>query len=365
MYIHFFANLSRYFFNKQLARYFPRFRFPKAVLLDETQFYHDTFSFPFAYRKNQKIHIYLPQHLKDSIHEIAIRQKNEDLFIHQWSKNKVIDFVIDRKIYPDLQISGKAKDKIILFRERLVPLPGTCNFRDIGGYYSTNKKSIKWGKVYRSDFLGKLNFNSWAILKELGIKTVIDFRGREERLKNIDKLPANINYIPIPIKQGEQEDMIKSALLRGEGNRLDGHQIMKDIYIFLVDAAFEQYRIFFQILKDENNYPVVFHCTAGKDRTGYAAALLQHFLEVDDQTIMHDYLLSNLYRHLENHILLEKGKFFLRKDILADFLKVKSEYLNITFNHIKENFQSVNRYAEAQLNVTTDDRKKLQKLLLE
>ena len=202
MYIHFFANLSRYFVTTQLARYFPQFRFPDPILLDEASFYHNSLNFPFAYRKDQRIHIHIPEELKKSISSVSIKQKNKELYNHLWSEQNQVDFILDRHLYPELHISGKADDKILSFRERLVPMPGTCNFRDIGGYITNEKKSVKWGKVFRADNLGNLNFNSWAILKELGIKTVIDFRGREERLKSIDRLPSNIRYVPIPIQQG-------------------------------------------------------------------------------------------------------------------------------------------------------------------
>ncbi|MBT28957.1 MAG: hypothetical protein CMO01_04775 [Thalassobius sp.] len=365
MYIHFFANLSRYFVTTQLARYFPQFRFPDPILLDEASFYHNSLNFPFAYRKDQRIHIHIPEELKKSISSVSIKQKNKELYNHLWSEQNQVDFILDRHLYPELHISGKADDKILSFRERLVPMPGTCNFRDIGGYITNEKKSVKWGKVFRADNLGNLNFNSWAILKELGIKTVIDFRGREERLKSIDRLPSNIRYVPIPIQQGEQEDMIKGALLRGEGNKLDAYQIMKDIYVFLVESAVEQYQMFFDILKDEKNYPLVFHCTAGKDRTGYAAALILHLLGVNKQTILHDYMLSNLYRHKENHILIEKGKFFLKKDILADFLKVQSDYLEQALSHIKSNYTSIDNYLKDRLKVTEKDKKSIADFLLE
>ena len=110
---------------------------------------------------------------------------------------------------------------------------------------------------------------------------------------------------------------------------------------------------------------MVFQCTAGKDRTGYAAALILHLLGVNKQTILHDYMLSNLYRHKENHILIEKGKFFLKKDILADFLKVQSDYLEQALSHIKSNYTSIDNYLKDRLKVTEKDKKSIADFLLE
>jgi protein-tyrosine phosphatase len=169
-------------------------------------------------------------------------------------------------------------------------LAGASNFRDLGGYPARDGRTVRWRQIFRSNHLGHVTEADIAILRGLGLKSAFDFRGVEERAAAICGLPE-IAVRSLPIEP------TVVATLRARGARApltmaDALEVMRDSYRGYVRHNTPHFRALFAHLI-EDRAPMVIHCTAGKDRTGFACALILHALGVPDHLIAEDYLLTN------------------------------------------------------------------------
>lgn len=168
-------------------------------------------------------------------------------------------------------------------------IDGAPNLRDLGGYAAADGRRIRRRIVFRSDDLSELSRADLIFLASLDIRTVVDFRDRREVELCPDRLPRTVvNLVNIPIEAGS----LMNAHLRGGYTRDNLMGMMVSVYRALVDDCRQAYRDFFAILSQPGNTPLLFHCTAGKDRTGVAAALFLLALGVDRKTVLDDYMLS-------------------------------------------------------------------------
>lgn len=175
---------------------------------------------------------------------------------------------------------------------RVLPLQGGRNFRDLGGYRTADGRTVKWGLLYRSGQMHDLTPADYATLQKLGIRTVCDFRDTRERTAEPTLWPAG--QTPKVLSDDYALDM-SSLKLPGDPSTWTHEQVvgaMTATYPKLLDQFRGQYRRMFAELL-AGDVPLAFHCTAGKDRTGVAAALLLTALGVPRATIVDDYLLSN------------------------------------------------------------------------
>lgn len=222
--------------------------------------------------------------------------------------------------------------------ERHLPMEGGFNFRDMGGIRTKDGKSIKWGKIVRSDDLHNLTGADLEYLSAIPIISIVDFRSEDEMKSAPDKLPASTkNYYPYSINPGNL-----NAAADGLDNlaTMNMDSVMMQINVMLVSdsASIKRYRDFFNLLQDEKNVPLLFHCSAGKDRTGMAAALILYALGVDEVQIMEDYLLSNKY------IGAKYAKYVEQYPELKSLFEVKREYVSAGINKIKADYGSVEKY---------------------
>jgi len=174
---------------------------------------------------------------------------------------------------------------------RVVPLSGATNFRDLGGYEGHGGRRLRWRRLFRSDHLGGLTPADHEVLAALGVAASFDFRGVDERAAAPYELPGIAQHslaIEPTVAQRMQE--ITEAGRALTVPVVEG--LMRDLYRGLVNERSHRFTEFFShLLRAEA--PVVFHCTAGKDRTGVAAALVLLALGVPRDTVMRDYLLTN------------------------------------------------------------------------
>lgn len=231
-----------------------------------------------------------------------------------------------------------------ILAENHLPMAGGYNFRDLGGIRTTEGRYVKWGKLFRSDDLVNLTEEDLHYLSSIPIFSIVDFRSGEEVKDAPDKIPGSVhNDYHLALSPGNLSvEHIKSNL-----NNMDFSKYMEDLNIHLVSdsACISRYREFFKVLQDKDNAPVLYHCSAGKDRTGLATALILYSLGVDEDTIMEDYLLSNVY--LKDKYAPMKERF----PQLAPMLSVKSEYLQAGLNKIKEEYGTVENYLVKVLGV--------------
>ena len=181
---------------------------------------------------------------------------------------------------------------------RLVPLEGTLNFRDLGGYRTGDGRRVRWGLVFRSDGLEGLTESDLAVLRRLGIRVVHDFRFELERQRRPSRLPGDgsilVEALPVGAEPSQERELL-DQVLAGEVTEI-GVDFMIGEYVRMLELGAASFGRLLASIADPERLPALFHCTAGKDRTGMAAALLLSLLGVDEETILDDYELSTTYR---------------------------------------------------------------------
>ncbi len=171
-------------------------------------------------------------------------------------------------------------------------LSGASNFRDLGGYPAMDGRTVRWRQIFRSNHLGHVSEADIVVLRGLGLKSAFDFRGVEERTAAICSLPEiAVHSLPI------EPTVVATLRARGASaplTRTDALEVMCESYRGYVRHNTANFRTLFAHLLEERA-PLVIHCTAGKDRTGFACALILHALGVPDDVIAEDYLLTNRF----------------------------------------------------------------------
>jgi protein-tyrosine phosphatase len=227
------------------------------------------------------------------------------------------------------------------------------NFRDLAD--NVRSVALRPRLLFRSDHLGALDADDAGQICALGVRRVIDFRGEEERTVAVCALPG------VQVHSLSIEPTIVQVLseLTDAGRALSeadvvGH--MQDTYRGFVLRSSRRFAEFFQLLL-QDSVPTVFHCTAGKDRTGFAAALFLHAMGATRDEVMHDYLLTNerlkppsfAWRGLEPHV--------------AHVLwGVRPEFLQASFDAIDANYGSLDGYLRDALGLTGPSLRRLREL---
>ena len=251
---------------------------------------------------------------------------------------------------------------------RKLPFTGAHNFRDLGGYKTSDGKTVKWGKVYRSDNLHSLTDEDLKYMERLNLKSVVDFRSDEERNEEPDRLTPDMTPILLPIKfepEGVTENLTRDLTF---GN-LDSSNLLRDFNIILVKEFTEEYREFFRHIVDNGGEPFVLHCTAGKDRAGFGSAMILTVLGVPREKIIEDYLLTNAYvsDHVDRKLLETELKTFFRAD--SDNLRkinfVEERYIQAAFDTIDSHWGGMDQYISEGLNLTEEDINKIRNYYLE
>lgn len=236
--------------------------------------------------------------------------------------------------------------------ERHLPMSGGYNFRDLGGYKTTDGKRVRWGRVFRTDDLNKLTPGDLDYLASIPITSIVDFRTAAE-IKAAPDLAASsvrhqFTYSITPGNLANADDIHSFT-------REQTDEFMTEMNrLFVTDEKIiAHYRSFFALLQDESRLPLMFHCSAGKDRTGMGAALFLASLGVDEKTIFEDYLLSN-------HYLAGKYKSLIEKNPrLESLYRVKPEFLRAGFEQMKKDHGSVENYLVKVLGVDLGKMRKL------
>lgn len=176
--------------------------------------------------------------------------------------------------------------------DRLVSFEGPSNFRDLGGYRTEDGGEVRRGLVYRADSLHLLTTDDLAAIERLGLRSVFDLRSDEERSTHPNPIAEAVQLAVI----GYQRSAGASRPAWFDDGVVDGERILRDMYVGMLEHSAELLAQFFRSLISPTGLPTVFHCHAGKDRTGVIAALLLAALGVDRETILDDYELTSRYR---------------------------------------------------------------------
>jgi protein-tyrosine phosphatase len=181
--------------------------------------------------------------------------------------------------------------------ERVIRLEGTTNTRDIGGYQTGDMDTIRWGQIIRSDNLSRLTAGDFEKLEEMELKTVIDLRSKQERdhsptVWQGDNPPQFLHF-PIGDSKNEWFAAQKKMMKKNRFTKEQSLEHMVEGYRMIAEEGTSSYQNLMEVVLDESNWPVLIHCTAGKDRSGIGIALIMEALGVDRETIVEEYLLTN------------------------------------------------------------------------
>lgn len=255
-------------------------------------------------------------------------------------------------------------------RSRLLKVPGVSNLRDLGGYVTGDGRTVKWGQLYRSGHLADLSPRALSLFTDLDLSISIDFRSTYETQRHPDRLPAGVQELHLPVMDQANREMSMEIRDRLKNNHLDGFSADE-----LITKAYRQfpteftpaYKAFIHTVLKARGKPVLWHCTAGKDRTGYASAILLHLLGVDLDTIYEDYLLSNQFvKQLDRRtiaVILVRGLKGYR--MIKPLMGVNLDWLHAAFDTIEKEWGSFDDYISAGLGLEPSDVHQLRDDLLE
>lgn len=234
-------------------------------------------------------------------------------------------------------------------------LQGASNVRDIGGWPAAGGV-VRRGQVFRAAALHGLTEADCAVLRDLGIRVVCDFRGTAERVTAPCAL-SGVEVRSLPIEPSVGASLLDILATR-EATGEDTDTLMRAAYVAYATEASHRYRALFDAILDGNG-PVLFHCSAGKDRTGFGAALILTALGVEWDVILRDYLSSNtLWR---GDTIIVTG---IPPQVAAGLLRVRAELLEAAFSAIAETHGNFERYAESQLGLTQARLERLRAMLI-
>ena len=252
--------------------------------------------------------------------------------------------------------------------ERVLPLEGGQNFRDLGGYLTGDGRTVRWGLLYRSGSMHFLTPRDYAYLDTLGIRTVCDFRSVDERTAEPALWPAG--KAPRMLADDYRTEPTQMGLIR-PGTVPSAEQAratLAAIYPKLLSQFNGQYRRMFAELL-AGHAPLAFNCAAGKDRTGVAAALLLTALGVPRETVIQDYLLTNRYfdpskvMHSDSQASAPWQR--LPPDVLRAYMAADRNYIEAAFRVMDSHAGGVDAYLQDQLGLSRADLARLRGLYTE
>jgi protein-tyrosine phosphatase len=231
---------------------------------------------------------------------------------------------------------------------RMIPLGGVVNFRDIGGYTTTDGRRVRKGQVYRAGMLANLEVDDLAYLEQIGLKLVCDLRSTEERDQSPDKLPPidGLEYLHLPLNaEDNRAERLRTLLLNPRAFEDIMVQMYKDV---IVDRNAALYGDILRRIADPGNLPTLIHCTAGKDRTGVGVALLLMLLGVPDAAIVADYTLSNefheTFRAYGAQAVARLKWLGVGPDDIQPLLICRPETMQATLDHIRAKYGGIEPY---------------------
>jgi protein-tyrosine phosphatase len=256
----------------------------------------------------------------------------------------------------------------IITAERRVKLEGAFNFRDLGGYRTVDGRRTKWGRIYRSDSLTRLTASDRAVLKQIGIRLVCDLRAPAEVKKRPDHLPEDgaIEYLNFPIVSGNFDTVTAhEKIKKGDIDWLTEDYMIKG-YINNIDAYANTWAAVFERLAAPASYPLVFHCTGGKDRAGVCAALILISLGVSEETVTYDHSLSNKFlADILPKLYSYFSSFGIEKENLLPYLTAPRAAIIALLDHIRVTYGSAVDYLKNKAGVSQKTLDQLKRKLLE
>jgi protein-tyrosine phosphatase len=248
---------------------------------------------------------------------------------------------------------------------RVLPLEGGRNFRDLGGYETEDGRLVKWGRLFRSGAMARLTPSDYSYLSAFGIRVVCDFRSKAERADEPTRWLAD----PAPRFMAwdgtfqEDESPLIAALRADDASQEMVRDAMAELYRHIPYVFADRYREVFEVL-ESGEAPLAFHCSAGKDRAGVAAALLLTALGVPRETIIEDYAMSDkvvdymaLIDAADPQRVSESSIAYLLqlpRELLAPILWSDPIYIVTMFDELEKNHGSAMAFIHDELGFTKE-----------
>jgi protein-tyrosine phosphatase len=240
--------------------------------------------------------------------------------------------------------------------DRLIALEGAVNFRDLGGYTTPDGQRTRWRVLFRADGLGELTEADLATMRELGIRTVVDLRSGDEVEQSrfdVEAHPVTFHHFPFIKALPSVEDFERAPGFLGSQ------------YTEMLDDATPQIVGALTALAAPDARPAVFHCTAGKDRTGLLSALVLSLLGVPEETVVADYALSGeAMARLRAKLIV---KYPDGKSLIADsdaIFSADPANMVALFAHLRARYGAVANYA-SEVGIPDEVVSRLREALLE
>jgi protein-tyrosine phosphatase len=251
--------------------------------------------------------------------------------------------------------------------ERRIDMNGPVNFRDLGGYRAGDGRAVRWGRVFRSDAL-MLHDDDLAAFAGLGIRTVYDLRSETERTSNPNRLPdaaapaAAPAVVVLPLVS---EDPDANPL---EGvDSADGEDFLEHLYVHILERSAGNFGAVLTGLAHDEDLPAVFHCAAGKDRTGMVAAVLLSILGVPLADILDDYELTGRYRtteHVNASMARLRESQSLAPEVIAGMLRAPRWAMESALTQVGARYGDFDRYLTGPAGAARDVPDRLRAVLL-
>jgi len=259
---------------------------------------------------------------------------------------------------------------------RVLPLEGGRNFRDLGGYKTEDGRRVRWGRLFRSGSMGGLTPSDFDYLSGVGIRVVCDFRAEHERNEDPTIWEGESPPRFISWDQSDQSETspLATAMLADDASPDGVRAAMAEIYRLIPYVLADQYRTVLEILA-AGEAPLAFHCSAGKDRAGIAAALLLTALGVPRETVIEDYAVSDkvvdymaLIDAADPVRMADSTNAYMMqvpRELLAPVLESDPAYIAATLDMLEANHGSVMAYIHEELGISDEVVQTLRDLYLE
>ena len=251
-----------------------------------------------------------------------------------------------------------------------------ANLRDIGGKKTQTGLEVKTGYLFRSGHLNELEKEDFNQFKNLQLKTIIDLR----RPSEIEKYPTpnldEVETLNFSVSSDDNEFTVAANFLDGEDipTEMSG-KIIEKYFKNSVSEKLDSYIPVFESLTNPDNFPLLFHCVAGKDRTGIVSAFLLGILDVNESVIIEDYLLTNKLREKEmqlkekqirDHLVENKSEKLVEEymDIAGSLLYAKESFITSVFEEVKRNFGTWDNFRLNGLKINNERFEDLKNFLL-
>ena len=245
----------------------------------------------------------------------------------------------------------------------MISIESVSNFRDVS-IGSKMKKNI----LFRCAKLSTLDIKDIKILENLNPHAIIDFRDPKEVKMAPDNLSPKLleKYINLPISASTLSRMVSGKELNGDDVK-SYEKVMEESYRMYINNHKKVWIKFFEILLRSNKRPIIFHCSAGKDRTGIASFMIQSIFKNPINLIFENYLISNDLLTIkaataEQKTNSSKQDTLVTKNMLITLGKVKKSYLNAAIDEIEKNYSSLENYLISQLGLKNNDIQKIQQI---